>query len=116
MYLLDSNVFIEAHRRYYGIDFVPGFWDWLHLGHSQGKLASIDKIREEIAAGTHGDALRGWVKGHKTLFLPIDAAVQASFQRLSAWAMDPGHGYTPAARHHIMSFFCLLRASWCRQR
>ncbi len=28
-YLLDSNVFIEAKRRYYGFDFCPAFGDWL---------------------------------------------------------------------------------------
>jgi hypothetical protein len=102
MYLLDSNVFIEAHRRYYGIDFVPGFWDWLQLNHASGKLASIERIREELEAGAHGDALKDWVKNHKTVFLPIDAAVQASFQRLSSWTMDPSHGYTPAAKAKFM--------------
>jgi hypothetical protein len=28
-YLLDSNVFIEAYRRYYSFDICPGFWDCL---------------------------------------------------------------------------------------
>jgi len=102
MYLLDSNVFIEAHQRHYGFDFVPGFWDWLHLGHQQGKLASIEKIREELEAGTSEDALKDWVRNRKGLFLPIDAAVQPSFQLLSAWAMDPSHRYTPAARATFM--------------
>ena len=97
MYLLDSNVFIEAHRRYYGIDFVPGFWDWLRQGHAAGKLASIEKIRQELEAGAQDDPLRDWAKNHKMVFLAIDGAVQASFQRLSSWVMDTRHGYTSAA-------------------
>lgn len=46
MYLLDSNVFIEAHRRFYGIDFVPGSRDWLRLGHAADKPSSIDVVAE----------------------------------------------------------------------
>lgn len=29
IFLLDTNVFIEAHQRYYGLDLCPGFWDAL---------------------------------------------------------------------------------------
>ena len=29
VYLLDTNVFVEAYRRYYGLDLCPGFWDSL---------------------------------------------------------------------------------------
>ncbi|RRD03297.1 DUF4411 family protein [Arachnia propionica] len=29
MFLLDANVFIEAHRFYHAFDLVPSFWAWL---------------------------------------------------------------------------------------
>jgi hypothetical protein len=29
MFLLDSNVFIQAKNFYYGFDICPGFWKWL---------------------------------------------------------------------------------------
>lgn len=29
VYLLDSNVFMEAKNRYYAFDIVPGFWQAL---------------------------------------------------------------------------------------
>jgi hypothetical protein len=103
MYLLDANVFIEAHRRYYGIDFVPGFWDWLDLSFNAGVIASIEKIKDELDNGTRADELTTWVKTHKSLFLPIDHTVQASFQQLSVWVMDPGHNYTAAARSTFMN-------------
>ena len=28
-YLLDANVFIQARKMHYGLDFCPAFWDWL---------------------------------------------------------------------------------------
>ena len=29
IYLLDANVYIQAHRRYYDFDICPGYWDCL---------------------------------------------------------------------------------------
>lgn len=33
MYLIDSNVLIEAKNRYYAFDIAPGFWTWLEQAH-----------------------------------------------------------------------------------
>ena len=33
LFLLDTNVLIDANRDYYALDRVPEFWDWLvHFG------------------------------------------------------------------------------------
>jgi len=37
-YLLDANVYIEAHQRYYGMDLCPGFWRWLEEAGASGNL------------------------------------------------------------------------------
>lgn len=58
-YLLDANVFIEAHRRYYSFDICPGFWDCLAHHNTQSVLYSIDKVRDELL---DGDTLGNWVK------------------------------------------------------
>lgn len=42
-YLLDANVFIEARRRHYGMDFCPAFWDWLFQANVSGRVFSIEK-------------------------------------------------------------------------
>ena len=102
MYLLDSNVFIEAQRRYYSHDFVPGFWDWLVRSFENGVLASIDKIGEEIAAGDKHDPLTVWAKAHREIFLETDSSVEGSFRRLSRWAMGADLPYTQAARFAFM--------------
>jgi len=72
-YLLDANVFIEAKRRYYGLDFCPAFWDWLAESNANGRVFSIEKVGDELRAGV--DDLAEWViqKGEQ-FFLPPDEA------------------------------------------
>jgi hypothetical protein len=57
-YLLDANVFIQAKNLYYGFDFCPAFWEWLIKNNASGKIFSIEKVGDEIDAGT--DELSTW--------------------------------------------------------
>ncbi len=50
-YLLDSNVFIQAKNLHYGFDFCPAFWDWLVEQNRADKVASIEKVADELQAG-----------------------------------------------------------------
>ena len=59
-YLLDANVFIEAHRRYYNSSICPGFWTALLRQHEKGTVASIDRVCAELNAIK--DGLCEWVK------------------------------------------------------
>lgn len=43
-YILDSNVFIEARNRYYGMDFCPAFWEWLLSANRRETVYSIESI------------------------------------------------------------------------
>ncbi len=54
-FVLDANVFIEAYRRYYGLDLCPGFWECLRHYGGHRRLLSIDRVRDELLVG--GDAL-----------------------------------------------------------
>ena len=84
-YLLDANVFIEAHRRYYGLDFAPGFWDWLAAAHNDGIIHSVEKIREELVG--MDDALAGWVRARPgSFFLPPDAGTLAALAAAVEWS------------------------------
>lgn len=58
-FVLDANVFIQAHRTYYAFDVCPGYWKALLAHHSAARLCSIDQIRGELLAGK--DALADWV-------------------------------------------------------
>ena len=53
MYLLDTNVLIEAKNRYYAFDIAPGFWAWLDRAHDQKLACSIEAVRDELLAGNY---------------------------------------------------------------
>ncbi len=93
-YLLDANVFIQAKNLHYGLDFCPAFWDWLLDNNAAGRVFSIDKVADEIAAGA--DELTDWMrqKGN-SLFRKTDTHIAAQFGKVSTWAT--GQQYEPAA-------------------
>ncbi len=59
-YVLDSNVFIEAYRRYYAFDLVPQFWTSLIAQAKAGRLGSVDRVKAELDRGK--DPLADWAK------------------------------------------------------
>ncbi len=93
-YLLDANIFIEAKRRYYGLDFCPAFWDWLREQNRAGRVFSVEKVGDELAAG--GDELSAWAAEiGNSLFLPPDEAMLGSLSAVAEWI---GHQkYHPSA-------------------
>jgi hypothetical protein len=60
VYLLDSDVLIEAKNRYYTFEFVPGFWEWIEQMHANGKVFSVTDVRTELLRVQ--DELSDWVK------------------------------------------------------
>ncbi|MCY4609888.1 MAG: DUF4411 family protein [bacterium] len=93
-YLVDSNVFIQAKNLHYGFDFCPAFWDWLVQKNRASRVASIEKVADELQAGE--DELAEWAteRGDE-FFLPPDDSVLPALRTVSDWAS--GHGYQPAA-------------------
>jgi hypothetical protein len=65
MYLLDSNVFISAKNAYHGMDFAPGFWDWVEAAHAGGLVYSVEAVKDELKDGE--DELADWVKNGRLL-------------------------------------------------
>ncbi len=47
-YVLDANVFIEAHQKYYSFGICPGFWKALVHQHTRGRVVSIDRVQAEL--------------------------------------------------------------------
>lgn len=93
-YLLDANVFIEGKNTYYGMDFCPGFWDWIDRAHANGEVLSVERIGDELLAGQ--DALAAWARARWAgMFLPPDPPVAAALATVSAWATS--QTYPPAA-------------------
>lgn len=97
-YLLDTGIFIEAKRRFYGLDFVPGYWDWLMREANAGTIRSIEKVADEI--GAQQDDLSAWAATLPNgFFLRPDATFSAAYQQVSQWAV--ASGFQPAAYHEF---------------
>ena len=94
VYLLDSNVFIQAKNLHYGFDFCPAFWEWLVVQNDKGMVASIEKVADELHAGD--DELAEWAaaRGNDFFLSPNDAVLPA-LDVVSNWAS--GSGYQPSA-------------------
>jgi hypothetical protein len=93
-YLLDANVFIEAKRRHYGMDFCPAFWDWLAAQNDEDRVSIIEKVGDELAAG--GDELAVWAAARGSrFFLPPDGVMLSSLAAVSEWVSS--QEYRPSA-------------------
>ena len=93
-YLLDANVFIQANRLHYGMDFCPAFWDWLEESNTAQRVFSVEKVGDELTAGD--DPLSEWAaKMGKSFFLPPDESMLDSLAIVSQWVQD--QDYRPAA-------------------
>lgn len=63
LYLFDANILVEAHNRYYGLDFAPGFWEFIEREAQNMTLKSNDMVLAELKG--YGDALSQWVDDKK---------------------------------------------------
>jgi hypothetical protein len=93
-YLLDADTFIQAKNLHYGFDFCPGFWDWIVRENAAGRVFSIEKVGDELEAGS--DELANWTRARGgTLFLAPDSETLPALGKVSSWVTS--HGYAPAA-------------------
>jgi predicted nucleic acid-binding protein len=91
-YVLDANAFIQAKRRFYGLDFCPGYWAALIWHREQGRLCSIDKVRDELLRGA--DDLAIWVERQFRAAAFADTSapvVSAVYAQMLAWVMAQPH-------------------------
>jgi hypothetical protein len=88
-FILDSNVFIQAHRTYYAFDICPGFWDALVRQHGAKRLCSIDRIQDELEA--INDQLRAWAaESVPAAFFKgtSDKKVVDAFREIANWVQN----------------------------
>jgi len=101
VYLLDSNIFIEAKNRYYAFDLAPVFWTWLdELCLEQTRTISL--VKDELIDGD--DELAEWMNERKSepwILEVDDAATQQVFAQV-ADAVNNG-SYKQAAKTHFLS-------------
>ena len=97
VYLLDTNVFIEAARRYYAFDIVPAFWQALIRLADEGYVISIDRVKDETDRGK--DGLATWVNDsfHEALASTKDPDVIIAYRDIIVWSQRKNQ-YTNAAK------------------
>ena len=100
LYLLDANVFIEAARRYYAFDLVPRFWTSLEQLAQDGRLRSVDRVKQELEKGH--DRLAEWaVRDFADGFASTDTAeVLVEFRKVMAWVTAQTQ-FTDAAKQQF---------------
>lgn len=89
MYLLDTNVFVEANKSYYRISNFGTFWSWLDAEQARGVIASIQMVGEELLDGD--DELVAWTKEREQSgwFQPVDDEVpQLKYRDIADWVMS----------------------------
>ena len=102
-FCLDTNVFIQAHRVRYPMDFAPGFWDGLVTAAQSGELLSIHEVYSELSKST--DDLAAWAKTHRTLIFKNnnDPATQQAMVRVGVEIEARVPKYTEPAKEAFLS-------------
>jgi hypothetical protein len=97
VYLLDTNVFIEAARRYYAFDIAPAFWQALISLAADGHVRSIDRVKTEINRGK--DDLSAWVNNHfhESFATTGEPNVLAEYGDIIVWSLSQDQ-FTDAAK------------------
>ena len=89
VYLLDTNVFIQAKNQYYSFQICPGFWESLILENAEEAVFSIDRVKAELLKGN--DDLMQWVEDTApgTFFKETDnKAVIECFTKIMEWVQS----------------------------
>ena len=108
-YLLDTNVLITAKNLYYGIDFCPGFWEWIENKGSDGVVCSVSKVKDEITSGD--DELAEWVKTlPREFFLQPQQSDVEALQRVSSWVAGGLYDQAAAQFLQIADYYLCAQA------
>ena len=85
-YLLDSNVFIQAHRMHYPFDVVPSFWNKLLDLSDNQTIISIDKVKKELCDNANQDILSDWCVNelHLKFFVNTDSCID-KYAEIANW-------------------------------
>lgn len=102
VYVLDSNVFIQAARSYYPQKLVPCFWEALVEHAKRGHILSIDRVKNELDRGR--DELSAWANAHfANYFLKTDEPrIVEAYGKISQW-LGNNEQYKCEAKRNFLS-------------
>lgn len=88
MYVLDTNVFIDAANAYYAFDLAPGYWNFLVQLFDSHHAVSIKSVYDEIDSAGDDDPLKDWAKQNRQHFIAPDSHVVARYQQVMKRAKE----------------------------
>lgn len=97
VYVLDSNFFIQAHRIHYPLDVATGFWNKVRQLAQEGKLTSIDKVKDELY--DKNDSLEKWCRINlpEDFFKDTSAIMATYYVQVVNWAISKREHYLTRA-------------------
>lgn len=101
VYIVDTNFFIQAHRDTYPLDVAFSFWNKVKKLAIEGKIISIDKVRNEIF--DHNDILEHWCREN----LPADffkdtTEALEEYKQVIRWAASKNAHYSLNALNEFL--------------
>jgi hypothetical protein len=100
-YLIDTDIFIDAKNRYYGMDFCPAFWDWLVSANGARRLLSIRAVWGDLTVGE--DRLAEWARTREDgFFVPPTERDLSALGQVAQYINDH-QIYTPAAKQGFLA-------------
>lgn len=101
VYVIDSNFFIQAHRAYYPLDVVYSFWQKVKQLAHEGKIISIDKVKDEIF--DHNDELEKWCKENlPDDFFKDSSSTLSEYKQVTDWAISMKDHFLPKALNEFL--------------
>ena len=101
VYVVDSNVFIEAHRKTYPLDVATSFWSKVKELADAGLIISIDKVKNELY--DKNDDLENWCRANLPDSFFVDSStVLPEYGRISQWVSTKRNHYLPNAINEFL--------------
>jgi hypothetical protein len=109
-YLLDANVFIQAKNLHYGLDVCPAFWEWIIAENARKQVYSIEKVGDEIDAGS--DELSVWAsKRGANFFLKPDPPLLSALGAVTTWTTRQKYeGAAVSAFFQVADYYLVAHA------
>jgi hypothetical protein len=106
LYVLDTNIFIQAHRSTYPLDIATSFWNLIKQLAEDEKIISIDKVKDEIEENE--DELNDWIQANLPDGFFKDTnqgTVLSEYGLMAPWAESRADHYQRGAIDEFLDFY-----------
>lgn len=105
VYVLDTNLFIQAHRVSYPLDVVTSFWKKINVLAEREQIISVDKVKDEI--DRNEDELKRWIDANLPPHFFKETKSEdiiEKYAHLAPWAESKADHYQRGAIDEFLEF------------